>query len=399
MKLAAFFLLAAAASAQPLLTLEAAVTRALETHPDLAAARASRAVADFQIQAARSIPPLELRLVANNFSLDPEAGQLRNSVGWKWSPPRPRELTLRANVARAGRLQADADVQAAELRVANAVRLAYRRAAIAEDRARLAMQTRELRQSLLDTVRRQVAAGLKEAVEADLAELALADADALRTRADSTAAAEKRRLSQFVGETSFTLATPPLAAPQTSALLDRALRARPDLSRAVASCQQADAAVQLASNQRYPWLNGVQLTRRIGTNDGRLGPWGVQIGVDLPIFRSGARAETRVASAVAERCRLEEAALRVRVRREVEESAAQWSAAQAELDKLDQLSAGPAARALARLRAALDQGKADRAEVLQAEARLLALRDRWLERRFDLASLESQLELAAALLY
>jgi hypothetical protein len=121
------------------------------------------------------------------------------------------------------------------------------------------------------------------------------------------------------------------------------------------------------------------------------------VGVELPLFRSAAKAEVGIAGAEAARCRLEERALRVRVRQEVEEAAALWGDGMAELEKLEAVANGPAARALAHTRAALAAGKADRAELLVAEARQLGLRDRWLEKRLELAGLEAQLEIAAGL--
>jgi hypothetical protein len=51
-------------------------------------------------------------------------------------------------------------------------------------------------------------------------------------------------------------------------------------------------------------------------------------------------------------------------------------------------------RAATRLRASLEAGRADHEHVLNAEARVLGLRDRWLEKRMFYASAEAQLEAA-----
>lgn len=384
------------------LTIEDAVARALEGHPELIAARAARKVAAFQVNSARALPMPEVRAIANNFSLDPENSELRNSMAFKWVPPRPWEIGLRTRVAGAKQAVVDAEVKAAEARVAVAVRQAYRRTALAEERVRLAAQMLALRRTHLEVTRRQVASGLKEAVEADLAELAEADAENLSTRMEGLAAAERRKLAQLVspvGSFSFSLVSGETGTPRgdIGSLIERALRTRAEVARAAAACSQADGATALARNGLYPWLSTAQVTRRLGSQSGRSGAWGFQVGVELPLFRSPVRAAYRIAAAEGERCRLEAAAVRVRVRQEVEEAAAQWMAAVAELEKLERLASGPAARALDHTRAALAAGRADRGEVLAAEARQLGLRDRWLERRLDVTNLEAQLELAAGL--
>ena len=81
--------------------------------------------------------------------------------------------------------------------------------------------------------------------------------------------------------------------------------------------------------------------------------------------------------------------------RDVEDAVAQYQVSAAELEKLEQLVSGPGARALEGARAALAAGRADRLDVLQAEARQLSLRDRWMERRLEFTHIEAQLELAA----
>lgn len=383
------------------LTMEEAVSRALVTNPELAAARSARAVVAFQLQAARALPVPEVRAIANNFSVDPEASDLRNSVAFKWVPPRPGSIPMKTNVVMARRAVVDSEIRAVEERVAVAVRQAYRRAAVAEERFLVGRRLVELRRAALEVTRRQVANGLKEAVEGDLAELAVYDAEAALTRLDGQAVAERRRLARHLepsGTVQFTLvAEARTGRRDVSALVERALAVRAEVARASAACRQADAARAAAKNELYPWLSTLQVTRRIGALSGRPGAWGFQVGVELPLVRSAARAAFGIAGAEAERCRLEEQAVRVRVRQEVEEAAAMWTAGVAELEKLDGLANGPAARALAHMEAALAVGKADRAEVFVAEARVLGLRDRWLEKRLELTGLEAQLELAAGL--
>jgi outer membrane protein TolC len=367
----------------------------------LTAARAARTVATFQIQAARALPAPEFRMTFNNLSLDPDTADTRNSVAWRWSPPRPRELALKAQLARARRRTVDAEIWATEARITAAVRDAYRRASLSAERSDLARQTTELRRQMLDVTRRQVSTGLKEGVEADLAELALADAEVALQRMTALATAEKQRLARLLDPRGAVVSAlaPVEAAPTTDRrlLVERALRSRPELVRAEGSCQEAASAKALAGNDRYPWISFAQVTRRLGADASSRGPWGLQFGVDLPLFRSAAQAEGRIATASVERCRLEEEALRARIRQEVEATAAQWDAAALELEKLERLIVGPSARAVLSTRAALAAGRADRVDLMTAEARQLSLRDRLLEKRWEMATLQAQLELATGL--
>ena len=397
MRPALWFALALAAPAE-VLTLDEAVRRAVDAHPDVAAARAARAVATFSIAAARVLPAPEFRVTTNNIAADPEMAELRNAVAWRWSPPRPRDWTLRTRIAEAKRAETEGAIRAVEARVAAETRAAYRRAAVAAERAALAARAVELRAEMLELVRRQVAAGLKERVEADLADLAREDADVARRRADSAAALERRRLARLTGgdPSALTLAAPgPVAAVDVPAVTAAAVAARAELKQNAGVCAAADGETALAASGRYPWVSFVQVTRRLGVEQIARGPWGFQVGVDLPVFRSAAAADRKVAQAQAARCRLETKAIEARVRREVEDAAAQLELAAAELTRLESLLDGPATRALESVRQALAAGRADRVDLLTAEARRLSIRERWLDRRLEAADLESRLDAAA----
>ncbi len=101
-----------------------------------------------------------------------------------------------------------------------------------------------------------------------------------------------------------------------------------------------------------------------------------------------------MAAAQRNRCELERQALQARIQREVEERAANLEELRRELAELERLRTGPAERALVRVRMALGAGRADQVEVLDAEARVLGLKDRWLERRLQYAMVEAQVEAA-----
>jgi outer membrane protein TolC len=395
-------LLAFLAQAQPLIVTEdEAVKLALKHSPELGVLRASEAVAAAQAGTARVLAQPEFRFSRNNLGLDPETLEARTTVGLRWSPPRPFDGRWKLAVAAARQQGARAQTAAEQTRLVVQVRLAYRRAAIAQEHVRVAGQALELRRGILETVRKQVAAGLKDASEADLLELEVAESEAARQRAGAQAKLEAARLASWIGSSEVMPAAGPevfqrQAPPDVETWMARAALQRGEVSLADSECREAEAARGMARNQRYPWLSFVQATRRTTEVPGR-GAWGFQFGVDIPLVRTAAAVEARVAAAELTRCRANQAALRLRVRREVEQAAANLRAAAEVLLQLEKLYSGPALSALERLRTALEKGRADRVQVLQAETRRVELRRRWLDKRVEYARLESEFESAAGM--
>lgn len=382
--------------AQPALTVEEAVAMALKNHPDASAVRAARLVSSAQVEATRALPQPEVRMSFNNFGIDPETLEGRTNVGLRWSPPRPREMGLKKQVAQARQSGVEASVRGFEATLAAETRMAFRRAAIAAERVRVAEQAAALRGKVLDVVKRQVAAGLKEATDADLAELTVADAEVELRRVRAAAAAEKRVLLRWMAvDSDFALVSESglLEAPEAVALRSEPLTMRAELLQAASACKESELLASLAHNQRYPWISFTQVTRRVSAIENR-GPWSFQFGVDLPLFRTSAKAEWKIAEAQGVRCRAQQRALESQVRNEVAEAVAALEAARLELIELDRVRVGAAARALDRTRMALENGRADQMDVLLAEVRTVALRERWLERRMEYAQLEARLEQA-----
>lgn len=402
MKLILFFA-AAAAAAQPVtLSLEDAVERALSSHPNMTVMRSALAVTAAEMGEAGSLPSPEFRLSTRNFDFDPLTVEERTAVAIRYSPPRPRELRLRQRIVSARQHAAEAEVRLTAGRLAAEVRYAYRRAALAARRSELQDQVLRLRQRIKSTIDRQVAAGLKEADEADLAELAAGEAQSDLQRARALAATEKRKLARLIdpeAKLEFTLSAAPslfTVAPEPpliAGLVAHALQSRGELDVQTGACLEHAAEMRAARNEIYPWFSFAQLTYRTNTLPSR-SPWGYQVGVDLPLFRPAASARARLAQARLARCEMQKTALATQIRHEVEESADALDALRAELHELDRLQSGPAERAAERARAALALGRAEQVDLLNAEARILDLRDRWLERRIRYAELEARLELA-----
>lgn len=391
------------------LTMDEAVERALRNNPEAKVARASVAVAAAEKAVARALPAPEFRLSASNFDVDEYTVKDRVTIAMRYKLPRPWELAHKQEIARAREQSAEAGVRAAEARVAADVRLAFRRAVIAEQRAAIAERAVSLRKNRRRTVLLQVKAGVKESDEKDLADLAVDEAESEFRRAVSAAESERRKLARLIepaGAFEFTLATDPdllavpVSVPSQAALVERAVQLRADLNVIDSTCAGYEAAAKLANSGRYPWFSFVQVSHRVTTLPER-GAWGWQFGVDLPFFRSAASAEARVAAAQKEKCRAQQQALQTQIRNEVESGTASLEEVRRELAELERVRSGPAERALERTRLALAKGRADHVEVIDAEARVLSLQDRWLERRLQYVLLESELEtaLGAALEY
>lgn len=384
------------------LTIDDAVALALRHHPETRAIRAAEAVAAAQLSVARALKQPEFRFSRNNLDFDPLTFEERSTLGLRFYLPRPLELNFKQQAARARQGVAASESRAAEARLAVETRWAFRKAVIAEERSRVAARLAELRRELHKTVLRQVSAGLKEADESELAALGAAEAESELRRAASQAETERRTLHRLIdgaGAMEWVLAPQPALLdhpaplPPGTALWALASESRAELEAAAMECRLYQAAESLARHERYPWLSFAQVTHRTTPMIDR-GAWGFQLGVELPLFRTAASAQARLAAAQRTRCELERQALQARIQAEVEERASALHDLRRELEELERLRAGPATRAATRLHTALAAGTADQVEVLNAEARLLNLRDRWLQKRLQYAAAEAQLEAA-----
>ena len=384
------------------LTIDEAVQRALRNNPDVSVARASLIVAAAETAGSRALPAPEFRMSTGSFDADPETVKERTTVGLRYSPPRPRELALKHAIAKAREQTAQSEIRVAEARVAGSVRLAFRRAVMAQNRVAVATRLVELRKKKRRTLLRQVAVGLKESDEKDLADLDVDEAENALRRAVAVARIEKRKLASLVEPTGTLdedlamdpdLLSVPAAFTAESALVQQALSRRAELDVIQANCSEHELEQKLAKNERYPWISFVEVSHRVTYLPER-GPWGWKFGVDLPFFRSTAAAQAKIAAAREARCLVQQKALAATIRSEVETAIANLEALRSELVDVDRLRWGPAERAFQRAQVALKAGRADHIDVFDAEARLLAIQDRWLERRLQYLDLESQLEAA-----
>jgi outer membrane protein TolC len=395
---------ASLAAGADLLTLDEAIARARRYHAGAPIAKVQAGIAAALTSQAAAWNQPELRVSGNNLVLDPTALEGRTNIAVRWSPPRPGERRHRIAAAEAGEKAVVAS-ERESLRLLDAeTRLAFARASLSAQRTSRAESIVNLHSQALEVVRRQVAEGLKDALAEDAARLSLADAQAGLRRTRAQQQRDLRALAWLVspdGAVDFQLAPAPdlLATPtppsqQQSDIANRALLLRSDRTQQELACQQAKEKEALESSRRYPWFNFVQLSRRVA-DSGSGGAWGLQVGLDIPIFPGSASAPARLAAAESAACRVQSESLDRRIRRESLDAASELAPAAAELQELHALRTGLAADALARTQRALAAGRADRIAVLDAQIRIEQMHDRFLAARIDYAVAEARLEAAA----
>lgn len=394
----------ALAAGADLLTLDEALARARRHHAAAPIARVQAGIAAALTGQATAWNAPELRVSANNLALDPTALEGRTNIALRWSPPRPGERQHRIASAQAGEKAAAASAQESTRLLDAETRLAYARAALAAERTARAETIASLHALSLEVVLRQVAEGLKDPLAEDVVRLSLADAHAGFRRARAQQQRELQALAWLVsadGAIDFRVAAsqellsqPAPEAEPADQLTLRAFVLRADRLQQEQSCLQAKEKEALETARRYPWFNFAQISRRVADNSGS-GAWGLQVGIELPIFPKSASASARIAAAESAACRVQSESLDRRIRREALDASAELAPAAEELRALDQLRSGLAAAALRRAERALAEGRADRLAVIEAQIRLEQMRDRWLAARADYAASEARLEAAA----
>lgn len=405
--------------APPSLTLSAAVERALDRYPAVAAARSRLAEASEtvgEIAASRG-PLLKVNAQALGYD-DPMLTSPIHSFRPADIPPFSETIvqgslsaayTLldsgasreRARQATAQEASAEAALSATEQATAARVAAAYagalaRAEILAAQEARLAALGLEL-----DRARQLFAAGKAAEVETLRADAAVAAAEADRTRAASALDSSERDLARLLrAEPEETRAgrlarwSPPLPpAESRAALAERAVAAGPAVEQARQQIAAADAARALARSAYFPKLDlvGALQEFREGSSD-YTGDWNAGVSVVVPIW-DGGQTGRRVARAGAQR------------------DTAAALLAQSELDAREAVDrawntladssarAGALSRAADRLaevarvqRLLLEVGSGTQVDYLAAEAELAATRASATEART--AALLAQVELA-----
>lgn len=383
---------------------EEAYRLALESNPDLAVMGARAGVAEAAIQAARQLENPTLRV--SNFDLEDAAqGRGEMTLGLRAPVPRPTSVRAKAIAARLGAEDAEDRVDAARRRLRADI---FRRFA---DLAWLRADREEVERAaaIYDERRRQlrarVASAVATEVELGLAEVAHAEAvdEAARLRGeerrvlaelaglvDPGGSVRRFAIAPMMGDSAPTSIDLPLDEP---ALIERALRERPEVRAAQRRVGQAEAAVHYERSEAAPWINWAQVNYYVGASPGAP-PIGFGLAVDLPIL-SWNRGKIRVAKAQVRQRTLEERAEIAAVAAEVRAALGRLRQAEARVQALSGELLPRVDAAAQRAEAALTAGVFDVVEVLDIEARRISAR------RLHLAALHQRqaaiIELEAAI--
>ncbi|MGE9763001.1 TolC family protein [Pseudomonas sp. PDM20] len=329
-----------------------------------------------------------------------QAGLLRNpTLSWdqEGTDSRNRTTTIgisqplelggkrgaRVELAERGQDVAALGLQARRNQLRGDVIAAFYTSLRAQERERLAQQSVELAQRGVTAAEGRVRAGKAPPLEANraqvqLAEVRLEQSRARRERADANqalAALMGLALPDFSGVRSDSVEPLP-GLPSSNQLLDR-LGDSAEMRLAQTRIDQGEAAVRLAKTQRIPDLDvsvGTQEAIDAGNRD-RIAVIGFSL--PLPLF------DRNQGNILAESRRADQArdlrnATELRLRQETQQALQQWSTAQGEVNAFRQTILPSAQTAVESATRGFEMGKFGFLEVLDAQRTLITARDQYL---------------------
>ncbi len=389
----------------PLEALDAAsaVALALARNPELRALRAAVRAAEVAASAPGRFSDIELRVT------DVRVDEIRAKDGavdlaLRAQPDRPGLPDSRADLARLDHASSRAGLAEAERDLAARVRQLHARVLLAREGRRVAEEDAELRKRGRALIARKVELAVATELDLALADLERAEVDDEAREAEVDASAAEARLREALDlspTATLTLAGPPggiaddVGPPgERGALIEQALRSRPELEVAAVGVASAGVAVWRARTARWPWFRFVQVGYRAGPKFGA-DSWGFAVGVDVPLF-AWIGDDVSVAEAEVDRRRAVHAAGVATVARQVDSALERVAATRARLNAIVAELLPAAASATAAAERAADQGALDPLRVLRLEAARLRAGRRHLRARSDWIRARLRLEAVVA---
>ena len=281
----------AEARQQPPLTLDAAMARALESNPTIAAARLRRAAALQEVAVARERPNPELRA-------ELERETPKETYGLAVPIETAGKRARRIDVAEAGIRTGEAELAETIVEVRAAVRRAYFGRVISDARLALVDELRALAQRARDAAQARFDAGGVPRLEVVQAELALAQADNERLGANAAADAARVQLDALLGLPLD--AAPPLAAsldagtvPPLQSAVGQAVAANAELAVLDRRIDEQRARIALARALQTPDVTPEAALTRNAEPEFQTG-WRAAVSLAVPVFtrhRAGVRVE------------------------------------------------------------------------------------------------------------
>lgn len=344
------------------LTMDEAVSRAMETHPTVVAVQREIEAARHAVRAAGALtnPEIVLTPELTNSGSD-EALLVRQPLEINGA----RSARVAAARARLRSAEAHARVELAKL-IAE-VRLAYLDLVRAQERRSLARDAAASAEEIDRITQRQVQLGSRAGVEQIQTSVEAARARRHLVVAEGAAAGAAAALSEWVGADVGTL--PPLSspgeAPTETAAIEAALARRAEIS---AELSDADAYRQEARMVRAEGLPDIAPQFRIERFGSAADTSGFGIAISVPLIDYGSRAN-RVkqieAEAASREARAE--ATRVSVRRQVREALATLSATAEALKQFESGALDQARRLMEASRVGYQEGKTAIIALLEAQ--------------------------------
>ncbi|WP_437573210.1 TolC family protein [Sorangium sp. So ce887] len=376
--------LAAGRSAAPReLSADEAVAMAREQSGTVASMRAREVTARAAIDAASAgtyrNPEIRVSQLRLDQVLDREP---RFSAGVRIRPPRPGEAGAAADVARADVDVARAETRVAELELEAEVRWMFDEVLLLDAELEALGAVAATRRRLADQERARVAVAQVTAVDEAMAALAAAvaeeDGAAPRARREVVLAALLDRVGldpaapvRLVGEPLATAPLVPLAS--EDALIEAALRNRPEIALAAAELDAAGAEGALARTLRWPWFSFVEFGYEFSPATRDPMGWTFEAGIELPLFDTHA-SEVAAADAGAVAAQRTLAAEVQRVAREVRDRLREARAAGALVEEFRARALPAVERAGVEVARALDSRQIDGVRALGLEERGAAAR-------------------------
>lgn len=264
------------------LTLEQAVSFALQTNPTIAAARREVDASEAQILQGSLRPNPQFSLQSEDASRLSRTSSVE--LGLPFETGGKREARVRA--AELGREVAQTDLTARELRIRAAVVAAFFDVLAAQELATLAADSVRLAQRATDVAAKRVAAGKVSPVEETRARVAEAGVRVAQTQAESELRNARRRLSALWGNLSpaFSVAQGEvgrLPAVPLKEQVERRLAASPLLLRAQRELERRRALVTLEQARAVPDVQINVGIRRSLEVPGNLALVGVQVPIPV----------------------------------------------------------------------------------------------------------------------
>ena len=363
------------------LTMDEAVTRATQAHPDVASARAAVAIAEAGLQRSKAWLP------ANPYLSAGAGTTTQTGVGSNYGMYLSQEFEIagqrskRVAVANQDIAKATAELSGAQQTLVAAVKTAFVQALVSTDRVGLARQGLDTTADLTKHLSRSKNLTVAERIDLNNAQIqesrARRDIAATQQACDN-ALSTVRRLIGVSAEQDLELVGSPALAVRTLAgegdLVERALRQRPDLAAQRHALDRSDAQIALLEREAVP---NITLSGNLSRFEGATLSGG-DVALHIPVFQRKT-ADLNEAVGERDRERLGVDSLQRTITQETLEARRACDVAATDLQALRDVAVPKNEENLQLQRRLYERGEATYSELLGTQLELLAARREYLD--------------------